>query len=276
MRDKLERTLRYIRERTENFKPDIAIILGSGLGELAAEFEGKIILDARDIPCYPVSTVEGHYGRLVFGRFRGKRMLGFQGRIHFYESGRMEDVIYPVLVASQLGSEILIVTNSAGGLNKNFKPGDFMVIIDHINFMFLNPLLILSESFGDIFDKISDHPMAGLFYDVDLIDLAVNVGVQLGIPVREGIYCGVRGPSYETPSEVEMLRRIGADAVGMSTIPEVITASYLKMKVLGISCITNLAAGISGKRLSHREVTEMANKVKNRFAMLIGEIVGKI
>ncbi len=267
MFDKVKESVNYIRSKIGDFQPEIALVLGSGLGDLAEEFEDKIKIKTNEVPNYPVSTVEGHAGNLVFGKLNGVNILGFQGRIHFYESGKVENTIYPILVAHELGAKILIVTNAAGGLNKNFKPGDLMVIADHINFMFLNPLKIFSPNVNRI------NPPA---YDEKLRKIAVETGIELGLPIREGIYCGVRGPNYETPSEVEMLRKISSDAVGMSTVPEVITANYLGMRVLGISCITNYAAGISPHKLSHEEVTQVANKVKNEFSMLIKEIVKRI
>ncbi len=267
MFDKVKESVNYIRSKIGDFQPEIALVLGSGLGDLAEEFEDKIKIKTNEIPNYPVSTVEGHAGNIVFGELNGVNILGFQGRIHFYESGKVENAIYPILVAHELGAKILIVTNAAGGLNKNFKPGDLMVIADHINFMFLNPLKIFSPNVNRI------NPPA---YDEKLRKIAVETGIELGLPIREGIYCGVRGPNYETPSEVEMLRKISSDAVGMSTVPEVITANYLGMRVLGISCITNYAAGISPHKLSHEEVTQVANKVKNEFSMLIKEIIKRI
>ena len=268
MMDKVKESLNYILKKVGNFSnPEVAIILGSGLGELAEEFEDKIKINTSEIPNYPRPTVEGHAGNLVFGRLNDVNVLGFQGRIHFYESGKIENVVYPVLIAYELGAKILIVTNAAGGLNKNFKPGDLMVIADHINFMFLNPLKIFPANLNRF-----NHPA----YDENLRKIAIETGIELGIPIREGVYCGVRGPNYETPAEVEMLKKIGSDAVGMSTVPEVVTANYLGMKVLGISCITNYAAGISPKKLSHNEVTEVAQKVKNEFSLLIKEIVKKL
>jgi purine-nucleoside phosphorylase len=267
MKTKVKESALYIKNLIGDFNPEIAIILGSGLGELAEEFENKIKIKTEEIPNYPRPTVEGHAGNLVFGKLNDVRVLGFQGRIHFYESGEIENVIYPVLVANELGVKILIVTNAAGGLNKNFKPGDLMVIADHINFMFLNPLLIFPQNL-----KRMNHPA----YDERLKKIAIETGIELGILIREGIYCGVRGPNYETPAEVEMLRKIGCDAVGMSTVPEVITANFLGMRVLGISCITNYAAGISKNKLSHEEVTAVASKVKNEFSLLIKEVIKKI
>lgn len=267
MTEKVKESIEYISKKIGNFAPKIALILGSGLGELAEELEDKIKIKTSDIPNYPSPTVEGHAGNLVFGKLHGLNLIGFQGRIHFYESGQIENVIYPVLVAYELGVRILIVTNAAGGLNKNFKPGDLMVIADHINFMFLNPLKIFSPSINR-FNKPA--------YDEQLRKIALITGIELGLPIREGVYCGVRGPNYETPSEVQMLRRIGSDAVGMSTVPEVIVANYLGIRVLGISCITNYAAGISTTKLSHEEVTEVAQKVKNEFSLLIKETIRKI
>lgn len=267
MLDKVKESVNYILNRIRNFQPEIALVLGSGLGDLAEEFNDKIKIKTNEIPNYPVSTVEGHAGNLVFGRLNEVNMLGFQGRVHFYESGKIENTIYPILVAHELGAKILIVTNAAGGLNKNFNPGDLMVIADHINFMFLNPLKFFSP-------KVSRFNSPA--YDEKLRKIAIETGIELGLPIREGIYCGVRGPNYETPSEVEMLRKIGADAVGMSTVPEVIIANYLGMRVLGISCITNYAAGISPHKLSHEEVTQVANKVKNEFSLLIKETVKRI
>ena len=252
-------------------QPEIGLILGSGLGVLAEEIEQPIILPYNEIPEFPVSTVEGHAGQLVLGELCGKKVVAMQGRFHFYEGYSMDKVTFPVRVMKLLGVETLVVTNAAGSVNESFAPGDLMLITDHINFMGTNPLIGANdERFGPRFPDMSEA------YIKELRKLAKQVAYKQNLDVKEGIYVGNLGPTYETPAEVRMARVLGGDAVGMSTVPEVIVARHCGMKVLGISCLTNMAAGILDQPLSHDEVMETSEKVKSRFIHFVKEIVREI
>lgn len=251
--------------------PEIGLILGSGLGVLADEIENPIRVSYADIPNFPISTVAGHAGKLVFGELQGKQVVAMQGRFHFYEGYTMEKVTFPVRVMKLLGVKTLIVTNAAGGVNESFRPGDLMLITDHINFMGTNPLIGPNdERFGARFPDMSAA------YNKELISLAKEVASSLKLDIKEGVYVGNTGPAYETPAEVRMARIIGGDAVGMSTVPEVIVANHCGLKVLGISCITNMGTGILNQPLSHEEVIETTERVKESFVRLVTEIVQKL
>ena len=250
-----------------DFSPRIGIVLGSGLGSIAEEIEG-ISIPYSEISGFPVSTVKGHAGKLVTGKLCSKTVIAMQGRFHFYEGYPMETVIFPIRVMKQLGIEILIVTNAAGGINLDFKPGDLMVIKDHINLMGNNPLI--GKNLDESALRFVDMSFA---YDGDLIELAENTAKNLDLKLKKGIYAAMTGPMYETPAEIRMLRILGADAVGMSTVPEVIAAKHLGLKVLGISCITNMAAGILDKPLSHNEMIETSNRVKDDFSRLVRTVI---
>lgn len=266
----MERTVDYIKSRIGDFKPEIAIVLGSGLGELADEY-CEIKLAYSEIPGFPVSTVKGHNGNLVFAKVNGKNVMMMQGRFHFYEGHSMQTVTYPIKIIKKLGVETILITNAAGGVNPYFKPSSLMIIKDHINFMGTNPLIGPNDdTLGERFPDMSE------VYTKSLREIAHTCSKNLNIPVEEGIYIALTGPTYETPAEVNMVRTLGADAVGMSTVPEAIVASYLKMKVLGISCICNSAAGISTVGLSHKEVLEAAEKAKTNFKKLVLEIIKSI
>jgi purine-nucleoside phosphorylase len=259
----LKESIRFIKfQSRQNAK--IALILGSGLGDYADNLKIKSIIDTSTIPHYPQSTVEGHKGKVIFGELKNKSILVFQGRVHYYETGTLNTILYPILVAHALGIETLIATNAAGGVNRQFHPGDLMLIKDHVNLTFLNPLKLVTTT-----TKISCDQV----YDSDLNNLIVKTSGSLNIPLREGVYVCVKGPSYETASEVEMVRRIGGDAVGMSTVNETTLAHALGMKVAGISCITNYATGVTSAKLHHSEVTQVANMVKHRFSDLITSIL---
>ena len=250
---------------------EVALILGSGLGSLADTFEEPVAIPYAEIPHFPLSTVEGHKGQLVFGQFGGKRAVAMQGRFHFYEGWELEQVTFPVRVFSKLGCGVLVVTNSSGGINVDWSAGDLMLIRDHINLTGVNPLRGENEArFGVRFPDMSDA------YDLTYRRQIMRLARELGIELRTGIYAGVQGPSYETPAEVTMLRRLGGDAVGMSTVPEVIVANHCGMRVIGISCITNMAAGVSDHRLTHEEVTETAAATRERFSTLLWEIVTRL
>ena len=266
----MERTVDYIKSKIGDFKPEIAIVLGSGLGELADEY-CEIKLAYSEIPGFPVSTVKGHNGNLVFAKVNGKNVMMMQGRFHFYEGHSMQTVTYPIKIMKKLGAETILITNAAGGVNPYFKPSSLMIIKDHINFMGTNPLIGPNDdTLGERFPDMSE------VYTKSLREIAHTCSKNLNIPVEEGIYIALTGPTYETPAEVNMVRTLGADAVGMSTVPEAIVASYLKMKVLGISCICNSAAGISTVGLSHKEVLEAAEKAKTNFKKLVLEIIKSI
>jgi len=256
-------TLDYINVYTDDFKPEIGIILGSGLGALADKF-GEITIPYKKIPDFAPSTVQGHKGALVFGNIMGHKVVMMQGRNHYYEGHTMRQITYPVKVMKELGVKTLILTNAAGAVNKTFKPGDLMAITDHINLMGDNPLIGKNdENFGVRFPDMSE------IYSKDLILCLDKCARGLNINLRRGVYLASTGPSYETPAEINMARIIGADACGMSTVPEAIVASYCGMKVLGISCITNYASGISTKKLSHEEVIETSAAVRDKFIKLI-------
>ncbi len=266
----MEKTVDYIKSKIGDFKPEIAIVLGSGLGELADEY-CEIKLAYSEIPGFPVSTVKGHNGNLVFAKVNGKNVMMMQGRFHFYEGHSMQTVTYPIKIMKKLGVETILITNAAGGVNPYFKPSSLMIIKDHINFMGTNPLIGPNDdTLGERFPDMSE------VYTKSLKEIAHTCSKNLNIPVEEGIYIALTGPTYETPAEVNMVRTLGADAVGMSTVPEAIVASYLKMKVLGISCICNSAAGISTVGLSHKEVLEAAEKAKTNFKKLVLEIIKSI
>jgi purine-nucleoside phosphorylase len=260
----------YIKQRID-FTPELGLILGSGLGVMGEEVENKIIIDYSDIPNFPISTVEGRKSRFIFGTLNNKKVAVMQGRFHFYEGYKMQEVVFPVWVMRALGINKLIVTNAAGGVNKSFAPGDLMLIKDHINFAGTNPLMGQNiEEFGPRFPDMSNA------YNRELVDIAKKCAHSNGIAIQEGTYMMFTGPNYETPAEIRMSRVLGGDAVGMSTVPEVMTANHSGMKVLGISCITNMAAGILDQPLNHHEVIDTAEKVKSKFVKLIKEIVQNI
>lgn len=251
--------------------PRIGLILGSGLGVLADEIENPVKIPYEEIPNFPVSTVEGHAGQLVIGNLSGKEVVVMQGRFHYYEGYPFNQVTFPVKVMKELGVQTVVVTNAAGGVNQSFEPGDLMIISDHINNMGSNPLIGPNDSkFGARFPDMSEA------YSKELRTLARDVASKLNIRIQEGVYVGNTGPSYETPAEVRMIRTIGGDAVGMSTVPEVIVARHAGLKVLGISCISNMAAGILDQPLTHDEVIETTEKVRADFLKFVKEIVNQI
>jgi len=270
LKEKIAEAAAFLKEKF-NQRPEIGLILGSGLGVLAEEIEEPIKIPYKDIPEFPVSTVEGHAGQLVFGKLKGKAVIAMQGRFHYYEGYSLDKVTFPVRVMKELGVEKIIVTNAAGGINESFKPGDLMIITDHINNLGDNPLIGPNDpELGVRFPDMSEA------YDKKLRELAKEVAKQLNIEVKEGVYVANSGPCYETPAEVRMLRILGGDAVGMSTVPEVIVAKHSRLKVLGISCISNMAAGILDQPLTHDEVIETTEMVKANFLSLVKSIVEKM
>jgi purine-nucleoside phosphorylase len=261
----------FLQERLGSFKPMVGLILGSGLGDLAEEILDPITVDYQDIPHFPKSTVPGHAGKFVAGKLCERDVLCMQGRFHYYEGYSMFEVTLPIRVMQRLGIRILIVTNACGGMNRDFAAGDLMLIKDHINMMGDNPLIgeNLSE-FGTRFPDMSEP------YCPRLRSLAREVARDLGIKLQEGVYMAVRGPSYCTPAELIFLRKAGGDAVGMSTVPEVIIANHGGQRVLGISCITDMAIGEELEKLNHEMVVAMANKTKPRFAALVKGILERL
>lgn len=247
---------------------ETAVILGSGLGDYADELAGSRAIAYRDIAGFPASTVQGHAGRLVSGELNGKRVLMMQGRFHAYEGYTMEEVTLPVRVMARMGIQNLIVTNAAGGVNLDFAPGDLMLITDFINFSGMNPLTGKNlDAFGPRFPDMTRA------FDRDLMALARREAERLFIPLKEGVYLWMNGPCYETPAEIRMARVLGADAVGMSTVPEVIAARHGGMRVLGVSCVTNMAAGILDRPLDHQEVVETSSRVKDTFRRLLNGVI---
>ena len=266
----MEETVKFIEQQIGDFVPEIGIILGSGLGELADEYCEKAI-SYNDIPNFIKSTVVGHKGRLVFAKIAGKNVVMMQGRNHFYEGHSMQEITYPVKVMKKLGVKTLILTNAAGAVNESFSAGDLMIITDHINFMGTNPLIGKNdETLGERFPDMTE------VYKNNLIELAENCADDLNIDIQKGVYLANTGPSYETPAEIVMARALGADAVGMSTVPEAIVANYCGLNVLGISCISNAASTAGGRALSHEEVIDATNKAKEKFKQLVVKIVGEI
>lgn len=263
----LQESVSYIKSKIKT-SPSIAIILGSGLGTFADNLSDQTIINCKEIPFYPVSTVPGHDGLLCFGKLDNIEILALKGRVHLYEGYTMQQVTYPVQIMAELGTKSLIVTNAAGGVNKTFSPGDLMLITDHINFTFSNPLLGLSISNAE--DRFVD--MSRVYYP-PYIKSAEEISKKINIPIKKGVLFVSKGPCYETAAEIKMVQILGGDAVTMSTIPEVIVAIQKRIKVLGISCITNMATGISNQKLNHHEVTITANKIENKFIKLISEII---
>ncbi|WP_257346727.1 purine-nucleoside phosphorylase [Pseudalkalibacillus decolorationis] len=258
-------------ENKIGFCPEVGLILGSGLGILADLVENAIEIPYHKIPNFPVSTVEGHAGKLVAGQVKGKNVIMMKGRFHLYEGYDAQVTTFPVRVMKALGVEKLVVTNAAGGVNVDFDPGELMLIVDHINNLGTNPLIGPNDSeLGERFPDMSEP------YSKRLMKLAYKVAEKEGFNLREGVYMASLGPTYETPAEVRLARTLGADAVGMSTVPEVIVARHAGIEVLGISCITNKAAGILDQPLSHDEVVEVAERVKPTFLNLVLGMIEKM
>ncbi|MEG0642007.1 MAG: purine-nucleoside phosphorylase [Clostridium sp.] len=266
----IETASSYILSKSK-YKPEIGLILGSGLGSIADLIEEPEFYPYEELPNFPTSTVEGHAGRLVIGKLEGKIVIAMQGRFHFYEGYSMQEVTFPVRVMKLLGVEKLIVTNAAGAVNTNFKPGDLMIITDHLNLSGSNPLMGKNlDTFGARFPDMSTA------YAPELREKVKSVAKSLNLDIKEGVYAMMSGPTYETPAEVKMVRILGGDAVGMSTAPEVIVANHSGLKVVGISCLTNMAAGILAQPLNHEEVIETSNMVKNNFIDLMKTLIKEL
>lgn len=270
LKDKVKQSLEFLQPHITNV-PKTALVLGSGLGGIADAVENPTIIPALDIPHYPVSTVPGHAGKWIIGKLAGINVLVIQGRVHFYEGYSLQQVTYPVHVLAGLGIKNLILTTACGGLNPNLTPGDLMIITDHINFGFGNPLIGKPDNLLGIRFPDMSSP-----YDPRLIDIAEKVGNEQNSPFKKGVFCWVTGPAYETASEVRMFQSLGADAVSMSTVPEVIVAVQRHLSVLGISMITNSATGISLTGLSHTDVMDMANITGKKLGTLLQKIIQQI
>jgi purine-nucleoside phosphorylase len=262
-----EEAVKFIAGRTP-LRPSIGLVLGSGLGAFAQTLERATAVPYGQIPHFPAATAPGHGGELVLGHAGGVPVAVMSGRVHYYEGYRMDQVVFPVRVLARLGVKILILTNAGGSVNVNYKPGELMVIEDHINYMGTNPLLGPNEEqFGPRFFDMTEP------YDARLREIAEKACWKAGVPVRKGIYIAFTGPSYETPAEIKMARTMGADAVGMSTVPEVIAARHMGIRVLALSCLTNMASGVLKKKLDHREVLAVGEKVKMGLLDALNRII---
>ena len=265
--EKIKAAADYIRARI-SLRPTIGLVLGSGLGGYADTLEEAVRIPYSEIPNFPVPTIPGHSGALVFGRKCGQEVVVLQGRIHYYEGLTQREITLPIRVLAALGIKTVVLTNACGGVNLGFKPGDLMLISDHINYSGANPLIGPNmDEFGPRFPDMSD------LYTASLRAQIKEKAQEAGIFLREGVYAMYSGPNYETPAEIRMFRMMGADTVGMSTVPEAIVAGHCGMQVVGVSCVTNMAAGVLPVKLSHAEVTETANRVREVFQKLIDLIV---
>ncbi len=267
---KMTETKEYIEKNVSNI-PKIAIILGSGLGSLADDITDKTVLSYKDIPNFPISTVAGHKGELIFGKLEGIPIIAMNGRFHYYEGYNLFETTYPIRIFKLLGVETLILTNAAGGINESFKKGDLMIINDQLSFFAESVLRGPNmDEFGERFIDMSTT------YDKDYIQILKDIMTKIIGYHKEGVYAYMKGPTYETPAEIRALRTLGADAVGMSTVPEAVVAHHSGLKVAGITCITNMAAGVTNEILSHEDVKETALKSETNFKKVIHEFIKKI
>lgn len=270
LKEKLEESAAFIKKQIQ-IKPKVGIILGSGLGPFVKEIEKPLTIAYNQIPHFQKVTVKGHEGKIIFGRVRGVDIVALQGRFHYYEGYDLSDVVYPVRLLKKLGIDILIVTNAAGGVNLSYKAGDLAIITDHLNLTGKNPLLGPNDdSIGPRFPDMTHA------YNEKLITILEETGLELNIPLQKGVYAGVIGPTYETPAEIKMFRVLGGDMVGMSTVPEVIVAHHMGLKVCGISCITNMGAGIFNQELNHDDIKDEALKVMDSFTKLLTHSIAKL
>lgn len=266
----VQEAVAYIRSKTE-IVPEIGLILGSGLGVLADYIENAVRIQYQEIPHFPVSTVEGHAGQLLIGYVTGRPVVLMSGRFHMYEGYAPELTAFPVRVMKELGASKLLVTNAAGGINTSYQPGDLMLISDHLNMTGRNPLVGTNDdALGVRFPDMSE------VYSRRLNQVAHRIAEQKGFSLQQGVYVGLLGPSYETPAEIRMLRALGADAVGMSTVSEAIVARHAGMEIVGISCISNMAAGILDQPLSHVEVMETTDRVRDKFLGLVLSMIPEL
>lgn len=271
MLEQIQQTADFLRSRVQGKMPELAIILGTGLGPIVDYIEDKQVIPYGEIPNFPISTVEGHAGALIFGTMSGKRVMAMQGRFHYYEGYNMKEVTFPVRVMKALGVQTIFVSNAAGGMNKNFKVGDVMIITDHINLFPENPLRGKNyKELGDRFPAMTEA------YDHGYVALADKIAEEKGLRIVHGVYVGTTGPTFETPAEYEYFRVIGGDAVGMSTVPEVIVANHAGMKVFGLSVITDLGGKDITDVPSHEEVQQAAIKAQPTTVAIITEMVARL
>lgn len=270
MYKKIQEATSYIQSITD-IKPKVGLILGSGLGVYVDQIENKIVIPYTDIPGFHETTVEGHQGRLIIGQVKGVDVAVLQGRYHVYEGHSLEDVVLPTRVLCLLGAENMILTNAAGGINSEYVPGDLVYITDHINMTGRNPLV--GPNITELGPRFPDMTQA---YDLELISMMKDSAKSVGFEMKGGVYAQMLGPTYETPAEINMLKVIGGDLVGMSTIPESIAANHLGVKVAGVSCVTNLAAGVGHEKLKHEDVKEVARIAMQKFSSLLTELVSRI
>ncbi len=270
MLTKIKEAAEYIKAKSET-KATIGVILGTGLGGLVDEIDIRCTIDYDDIPHFPISTVEGHHGRLIFGQLGGKEIMAMQGRFHFYEGYSMQEVTFPVRVMNSIGIDTLLVSNASGGLNPNFKVGDVMIMTDHINMFGDNPLM--GKNYDELGPRFLDMSQT---YNKELIKKAFEIGRANNIDLKEGIYVGTPGPTFETPAEYKMFRILGADTVGMSTVPEVIVARHMGMTCFGVSIITD--SGVPGEivEVSHEEVQEVAAAAQPKMTLVMKELVASM
>lgn len=265
--EKLQGCLKSVREKT-NFEPEVALVLGSGLGDYANDIKVEMEIDYHDIEGFPISTVPGHAGKFIFGYVNGVKVVCMKGRIHYYEGYDISDVVLPARLMKLLGAKILFLTNASGGINLSFQAGSFMLITDHVSCFAPNPLIGQNiEELGTRFPDMSH------VYDLELQDIIRNAAKKLNTDLKEGIYAQLTGPSFESPAEITMLHTLGVDAVGMSTVVEAIAANHMGMKICGISCVCNLAAGLSKTPLTHEEVQAAANQAAPKFKALVTEAI---
>ena len=268
--DKVDEALRYIEKRT-SLRPQAAIVLGSGLGRVAEQLERPEIIPYEEIPYWPRSTAPGHDGKLLLGYLRGVPVAVMQGRVHYYEGYTMAEVTFPVRVLGQLGVKALVATNASGAVNTDIAPGSIVAIEDHINFMGTNPLIgVNNDNWGTRFPDMTEA------YDKEFLRVLERAAAKEGLALRRGVYIAFSGPSFETPAEVRMARALGADIVGMSTVPEVIAANHMGIRVLGLSCAANYGAGITAEKLTHQEVLETMSQAGESVARLIEAFIGEV
>ncbi|MCX6089719.1 MAG: purine-nucleoside phosphorylase [Candidatus Atribacteria bacterium] len=270
LRSKIQESVRFIQDRID-FQPEVGIILGTGLGALVDDVECDRVIPYQDIPHFPISTVESHHGNLILGELSGKKVMVMQGRFHYYEGYSLVTVTFPVRVMKGMGINTLVVSNAAGGMNRNMKRGDLMIIADHINLMGNNPLIGPNDP--ELGPRFPDMMKV---YDPELRELALTIATEKGMRIHQGTYVVLAGPNFETPAEYRFLIAIGADAVGMSTVPEVIVARHSGMRVFGVSCITDLAVDGVIEEVSEQIVIQAANEAEPKLTMLIRELVGRL
>lgn len=268
--EKLRKTLAQVREKTD-FSPLVALVLGSGLGDFAQQLKVESEIAYAELSDFPVSTVSGHEGKFIFGYLGDVPVVCMKGRVHYYEGYSMSDVVLPIRLMGLLGAKILFLTNASGGLNESFHAGDLMMITDHVSFFVPNPLIgPNAQTLGTRFPDMTH------VYDKALCEILREAAEESDVPLQEGVYTQLTGPSYESPAEIKLLRTLGTDAVGMSTVVEAIAANHMGLKICGVSCICNMAAGMTGKPLSHQEVKEAADAASKSFTKLVSRAITKM